>query len=427
MSVVEESFGARPPKKVAFSRELSQKTWLPALLSGWMLDEPHKRQKRTRAGDDVLLWYNNRWSHAHVDGIASHNKKGQHNFVVQFNDGKRFNVSLDPKDAINANHPLALATEDSWARIIACRPQGDEALEKARMEVPCLTCWCTDAYSFERCCSTNCFAMVCSSCVEKRGRREPSGLYTCPACVGESKSIADSTLAETPDKEGKLRANEVFIQVSKSVLDSHRLPRFLLLDCGRTTSYIRDAFGPRVPVTTVDLKESCVSENMRHGNVTALHTTMSRFLRVPDECGIDTSQALFDAIWLDYFGTYGGNNTRKIYPSEDIRRLLALRLRRDGFSKVVAITFCRRRERRALINNSTGWSCVMAVWDDIRTACARTGWQPLLRECVHYKGQIVTFYFQLDPHEVMDKQIVTQDYSEETSDDENDNLSQEDD
>lgn len=425
---IEELFGARPPKKNAFSRELSQKTWLSALRTGWALDEPDKRQKRTRAGDDVLLWYNDRWSHAHVDGISIFNKKGQHNFVVRFDNGERLNVTLDPKDAINVKRPLALATEDSWARVIAHRPDEDEAVEKVRMEVPCLMCWCTDAYSFERCSSKNCFAEVCSSCAEKaeKGKREKSGAYTCPACVGESKSTADSTLAGTPDKEGKLRANEVFIQVAKSVLGSPKLPRFLLLDCGRTTSYIRDAFGAQVPVTTVDLKESCVKENMRHKNVTALHTTMSKFLRVPDECGVDPSQALFDAVWLDYFGTYGGNNTLKIYPAEDVRRLLALRLRRDGFSKVLAITFCRRKETKALINNSTGWSCIMAVWDDIRAACARTGWQPALRECVHYKGQIVTYYFQLEPCEIMSRDLLAPDYSEETSEDEDDELSQQD-
>ncbi len=75
------------------------------------------------------------------------------------------------------------------------------------------------------------------------------------------------------------------------------------------------------------------------------------------DTGIDNGGEPLAGIWLDYCGTFKGNNLTKVYPIRDIRQILRHYLTENS---ILALTFC-LRDRRNRSREQTKEECITGV------------------------------------------------------------------
>lgn len=253
-----------------------------------------------------------------------------------------------------------------------------------------------------RCNMALCMSVTCVRCIREGHPRE----RVCVVCEKEEnplgavlkagedaaawlvpKSDESSNGEEAEDlysQDLKVEANDMFVEAAIQA----KAKRFLILDCGRTTAFLKERI-PGAIVVTVDASERCRSECVENGSSVSLVGRMSRFLRAPEELNPDMGGTQFDAIWLDYFGNFFGNRHAGTYPMQDVERALAFRLRRDGRPKTFGITWCTRGKPKVSHGRRTDES---AAWDIVVSLLSTYGWTLVHQRWIHYKN-IHTFFF----------------------------------
>ena len=204
---------------------------------------------------------------------------------------------------------------------------------------------CLGEENLRPCCAADCYSSVCAVCVRKGLCVSVFNVgVACLQCV--TNGPISTEYRHKPEDATKRECNASFV---RRVVSTKNRPHVLLLDDGTTTSRIAEAcrrYGARatVHVPNPDRTALAAAVSGARGSPVDVWASSARVSRWLVDAHFSGTPKLTCA-WIDYCGTFDGNDTTGVFPREDVRRIWENCLDRTAKRVFVAFTFSKRNAR----------------------------------------------------------------------------------